>query len=253
MRTSTPLLTVAVGALVGTLLGVLPSSAQAQVIIGTVRDSATSNLLDGAMVSLTDSDGVTISEVRTDANGRFEFNGDGITRGRFLVRKLGVTPTMTSVLELPPRADTINVDLAAPLVGVTLATLRVIGEPAPLSTFNAQQLRDAKRAGWRVVDPKRIEKHRIESSTLADLVRRNPVGGVQAPRGQTGCFTHSRSNNCLTIVVDGQVLGPQAFVAPDEVYFIAFLTAAQSNMQYGVRAPDGALFIATRRQDGRKR
>jgi hypothetical protein len=57
-----------------------------------------------------------------------------------------------------------------------------------------------------------------------------------------------RSGRCLTLIVDGQVLGPDAFVSPSDVHFIAFISAADAAVKYGARAREGAIFIATRRQ-----
>ena len=229
------------------------ASLSAQVILGTVRDSATQQPLPGVVLSLADSTGAIVDETRTSDAGGFTLNGRRIPRVRFLVRQVGTAPTITALLDIPDQADTVRVDLSAPVVGVTIATVRVIADGVPEPNYNSRQLADAKRNGWRVIEPWRLVDDRAVASTLGDLLRRNPISGVRPPRDAVGCFRYTRNNACLTIVVDGQVVGPDAFIAPSDVHFIAFLTAPQAAMQYGARARQGALFIATRRRGDNER
>ncbi len=230
------------------LIACLATALGGQVITGTVRESGTKSIIAGVTITLTDSSGVTVDETRSDELGGFRMDGQHVAKLRFLVRKLGVEPTITALLDNPADADTLRVDLSAPVIGVTLATLRVVSTVEPTRNFNGLQLQSAKRSGWRVIEPYRLVDDRSVVSTLGDLLRRNPIPGVRPPRGAVGCYRYARSNACLTLVVDGQVVGPDAFVSPTDVHFIAFLTATQAAMQYGARAREGAIFIATRRR-----
>jgi hypothetical protein len=240
--------------LLAAMVVALPASRlSAQVILGTVRDSATQEVIPNVTLSIADSIGAIVDETRSDDAGGFRLDGRHTPRLRFLVRKLGVQPTITVLLDIPAEADTVRVDLAAPLVGVTIATLRVIAAAEPAPNFNTQQLKTAKRSGWRVIEPYRLVEDREVASSLGDLIRRHPLPGVRPPRGPVGCYRYTRTDRCLPIVVDGQVIGPDAFVAPADVHFIAFLNSSQAAMQYGARARDGAIFIATRRRGDNER
>lgn len=239
--------------LVLALLWTPVSSVQAQTVRGTVKAAGTDSVIDGALVSLIDSLGIIFAESRTNASGRFQLDAQGAGVVQFLVRKVGLEPTASEPVRLPEDVDTIDVVLSAPVSGITLATVLVLADREPPPNFNTRQLADARQFGWRIIEPHRIAEARNTAQTLGDLIRRNPLPGVRPPDGATGCFYSSRSNRCLTIVVDGQVLGPGAFVAPNDVYFIALLTPSQSTFQYGPRAPDGALFVATRRRNDNER
>jgi hypothetical protein len=50
----------------------------------------------------------------------------------------------------------------------------------------------------------------------------------------------------MSFVVDGQVLGPNAVIIPSDIYFFAILSPSESRVQYGDRAPFGAIAIFTR-------
>ncbi len=230
-----------------------PAALHAQTVRGTVKAAGTDSVIDGALVSLIDSVGIIFAESRTNAAGRFQMDAQRAGVVQFLVRKVGLEPTASEQVQLPADVDTVDVVLSAPVSGVTLATVLVLADRDPPPNFNTRQLADARQYGWRIIQPHRIAEARATAQTLGDLIRRNPLPGVSPPDGATGCFFSSRSNRCLTIVVDGQVLGPGAFVAPNDVYFIALLTPSQSTFQYGPRAPDGALFVATRRRNDNER
>ncbi len=221
---------------------------EAQVIRGKVLQAGSSAPLGDAVVTVVDSARVTLGEARTNDEGRFLVDAPGATAVRLLVRKVGVQPTESDLLVLPAEADTVDLEISAPLFGVTLATVKVVGAPTPMFTYNQNQLREARRSGWRVIAPERVERERGTVQSLGDLLRRLPLASVRPPEGGEGCYYYIRTGRCLTLVVDGQVLGPGTFVSPNDVYFVALLTPSQATVAYGPRARDGALFVATRRQ-----
>jgi len=229
------------------LLPMLSASLHAQVILGSVKDSVTGSAIVGATISVLDSASATIDEAKSDDNGRFTLDANRVAKVRFVVRKIGVQPSRSGFFDIPTDADTLSVDLLAPVSGVTLATVSVVATIYK-PNFNTVQLAEARQFGWRIIEPYRIAADRSNVVQFSDLIRRNPIGGVRLPRTDGECFTTTRNNRCLTIVVDGQVLGPNTFIAPEDVHFIAFLNAIQSQVQYGVRAPNGAIFVATRRR-----
>jgi hypothetical protein len=242
-------------------LGLLPlllataiTPLRAQVIRGTLTQAGSDAPLADAVVTITDTARVTLDETRTNAAGRFLLDARNVGRVLLVIRKVGAQPTESDVVQLPGGRDTIDVEIAAPLMGVTLATVRVVGENPARWTFNQSMLREARQSGWRVIAPERIEKERGTSQSMGDLLRRLPLASVRPPDGGQGCYYYVRTGRCLSVIVDGQVLGANAFVSPNDVYFIALLTPSQATIAYGPRARDGALFVATRRQaDERQR
>lgn len=222
--------------------------AQAQVIRGILTQAGSDAPLADAVVTITDTARVTLDETRTSATGRFLLDARNAGLVRLVIRKVGAQPTESDVVQLPGGRDTIDIEIAAPLVGVTLASVRVVGEQPTRWTFNQSMLREARQSGWRVISPERIEQERGTSQSMGDLLRRLPLASVRPPDGGQGCYYYVRTGRCLSVIVDGQVLGPNAFVSPNDVYFIALLTPSQATIAYGPRARDGALFVATRRQ-----
>ncbi len=220
---------------------------RAQVVLGSLKDSASTSPVVGATITLVDSTGATVAEARSAADGRFTLDAKRVPKLRFSVRKIGVAPTLSGYFDIAEDADSLSVELLAPVTGVTLATVTVTAV-AMKPNFNTGQLAEARRFGWRVIEPHVIAQDRTKAVQFSDLLRRNPIAGIRMPRRDGECFTSSRSNRCLDIVVDGQVLGPIAFINPEDVYFIAFMNAQQSQVAYGPRAPQGAIFIATRRR-----
>ncbi|HMS03162.1 MAG TPA: carboxypeptidase-like regulatory domain-containing protein [Gemmatimonadaceae bacterium] len=236
------------------LLTTATAPLRAQVIRGTLTQAGSDAPLADAVVTITDTARITLDETRTNAAGRFLLDARNAGRVLFVVRKVGAQPTESDVVQLPGGRDTIDLEIAAPLVGVRLATVRVIGENPARWTFNQNMLREARQSGWRVIAPERIERERGTAQSMGDLLRRLPLASVRPPDGGQGCYYYVRTGRCLSLVVDGQVLGANAFVSPNDVYFIALLTPSQATIAYGPRARDGALFIATRRQaDERQR
>lgn len=224
------------------------SSAGAQVVRGALLQAGSTVPIADAVVTAADSLGATLAEARANDAGRFVLAWSGAHVVRFFVRKVGVQPTASELVELPADVDTVDIELSAPLTGVQLATVRVLGARAEVHSFNEQMLRDARRNGWRVIAPERIAQERASVQTLGDLLRRLPLAGVRPPEGAEGCYFSARTGRCLSLVVDGQVLGANAFVSPNDVYFVALLTPNQGYVAYGPRASNGALLVVTRRE-----
>jgi hypothetical protein len=235
-------------AIAALLFAPLGAPLAAQVVRGTLVQAGSDAPLADAVITLTDSSRVTLGEARTNAAGRFLLDARNARAVRLVIRKVGAEPTESELVRLPIDRDTIDLQIGAPVVGVTLASVRIVGDRPVRWTYNQNMLREARQGGWRVIDPARIEKERASVQSMGDLLRRLPLASVRPPEGGQGCYYYVRTGRCLSLVVDGQVLGANAFVSANDVYFIALLTPSQATIAYGPRARDGALFIATRRQ-----
>lgn len=239
------------------LLGTAPA-AQAQVITGLVRDSATAEPLPGVVVVVQDKKGKVLRQGRTGADGRFFMDSLRAKEIRFVVRKVGTQPSATPVYEVGKSVDTIMVDLAVPVAGVTIATLRAVARP-PAANGNVEALAFARDNNWQIVEPWRVAAARTGAMSFEDLLRRVPLGGIRVPEQIGDCFSSKRGrrvpadrvaqrrNLCLSFVVDGILSGPWLQLNPMDVHFIAFVPPMKSRLLYGRETEFGAIYVATRK------
>ncbi len=235
------------GAALGVLAAVtgpaLTGRAEAQVIVGTVVNAVSREAVAGVRLTLSDSSGAEVDGMHSRSNGVFLLDGKRLPGLQFRVHAGNVPSSVP--LALPRYADTVYVELAVSPADAHAPTLRITGTSAP--SFNERQLAMARRNGWQIIEPHQVAAERGAVRTLGDLLRRHPLLGVRPAEGSTGCYRYARNNRCLVLVVDGHVVGADMYVAPEDVYFVALLNAPQATVQYGPRARNGALFVATRR------
>ena len=253
VRRSGQMLTVALGiALVHDV-----SPADAQVIRGTIRTQEREALVPNAMVIALDSAGVTIREVMTDNLGRFTLVVNHGKPFHVTVRKVGWLPSMTDYIS-GAATDTLHFDLLVPADPVTLNTVEVKAEAD--RSFNARGLDEARRRGWKLYPPPLVEQHRESSMNFNDLLRATGAQGLVLPAGGISgggrdaqeCIRSNRTRRCLVFVVDGVVSGTSIFVNPRDVYFFAVLSSTESAVQWGDRAPWGAIVVYTRMNGDKK-
>ena len=148
---------------------------------------------------------------------------------------------MSSTMHLVSR-DTLDLDFSVAEEGIVTDTVRVSAGP----TLNEVRLKEADRRGWRVFSPTDVEKARDRSQSFEDLLRSAGYPGIIVGR-RDDCIRSSRANKCLLIVVDGVPLsGTYPLINPRDVYFLALLSPNQAQVQFGDRAPFGALVVYTR-------
>jgi len=235
------------------LIATLPVALSAQVIRGTVTDSATSEPIPAVLITLQDSTQRTLAQVRTSESGEYLLDAQGAGTVRFVIRKVGAQPSYSGYYAVPPNVDTLQVDLSTPVLGVTIATVYVAADRKG-DKFNAQQLDYARQSGWRIIEPWQVAQERELSQTFDQLLRRIPLGGVRVPpvSGQS-CYSATRGMNgsgtsqCLNFVVDGRLLDPDAVINPMDVHFVAYVPGIKARALYGPRAWNGVIFVATRR------
>ena len=226
----------------------------AQVIRGQVTEAESGTPLPAVLLTLQDSTEAALAQVRTDAEGRFQFTASGLARFRIAIRKVGAQPSYSGYYDVPENVDTLVMDLAAPVTGVTIATVTVIGKAGvEAMTSNESQLALARKDNWQIVEPWRVAKAREQSVSLEELLRRVPLGGVRMPEIPGDCFSSKRDMRrpgrlCLNIVVDGILLDPGVHINPMDVHFVAFVPAMKARVLWGPRAFYGAIYIATRKQ-----
>jgi hypothetical protein len=229
----------------------------AQVIRGTIRTQEGEALVPNAMVVALDSAGLTIRQTMTDGAGRFTLVVNYAKPFRVTVRKLGWLPSMTDYIRAGP-TDTLNFDLLVPSDPAQLNAVEVTAEAD--RSFNARALEEARRRGWKLYSPQLVEQHRESTMNFNDLLRSTGAQGLLMPAsGMTGgvrdsqeCIRSNRTRRCLVFVVDGAVMGMSVYINPRDVYFFAVLSSTESAVQWGDRAPWGAIVVYTRMNGDKK-
>ena len=234
-------------ALLTVLVLVVGRPAGAQLLRGSVRSASTSLGIADAQVTIRDTTGQVIAVATTDREGTWAVR----VRRRpeplsVHARRVGFAVGTTEPSVFAP-TDTVDLEFLLTEVVATMDEMRVTG----MLPLNEQRLTHAYRRGWRVYDPELVAEHRERSADLTQLLRAIGVPSLILPRRADECIRQTRTNQCVAVVVDGQVLGTSAFVLPADVYFFAVLQPAESRVEYGPRAPSGAIAIYTRMRGDR--
>lgn len=242
------------GTVLGTVLGApLAAPLEAQVFVGTVTDASTNEPIPGVLVTLQDSAQSTLAQIRTLQDGRFALDGKGVAKVRFAIRKLGARPSYSGFYEVPAGADTLQVELSAPVTGVMIATVTTTAD-ARRKNSNVDRLTRAERNNWQVVQPWKVAEERRLSNSLTDLMRRLPLPGIRVPTQAGDCFSNKRAvrrmgSNCVYLVVDDMLLNdPFLHINATDIHFFAFVPGIQARVLWGAQAMDGVIYIATRKQ-----
>jgi hypothetical protein len=224
-----------------TLALLAPVALPAQVVRGTVRTRDTSLPLERAQVTARDVQGVLLGSAISDSSGFWQFRMRPDVGFILEVKRLGFSQGAT---EVPPMAtgDTAQIEFLMAEVAAMAEAVTIVAEPG----VNDRRLAEAERRGWKVYPPELIMQHRAKSQDFFQLLRSVGGPGLILPRSLNDCVRSTRSNRCLTYIVDGQILGPTANILPTDIYFLAVLSASQSSVQFGDRAPWGALYVVTR-------
>lgn len=221
----------------------------AQLIRGTIRAQGSEGVVTGASITVLDSLNKQLVAVLSDDKGHFVLPLAGGLPFKVTVKKIGWQPSSTDLIHATA-TDTLDMDLMVPMDGVALPSVEV--DASKTTTFNQRSYAEAKRNGWKVYEPADIESHRNEFSNFENMMRALSVTGVKMPATASDCYINIRNGRCLTFVVDGQPVGTMWVVNPVDVYFIAILQASESSVQFGDKAPWGAILIVTRMNGDKK-
>lgn len=212
----------------------------AQVLRGSVRTLDTSLPLPSVEVTVRDSIGRELARVYSNEQGFFTLRLRERVAFSVHARRLGFQMADTDLLRIAE--DTVNLEFQLAEVATETEAVRVTG----MQPLNAQRLEEAERRGWSVYAPELVAQHRSRARDLTELLRSLGPRHLQMPRNTRDCVRSMRNNQCITYVLDGQVLGPEAYVLPEDVYFLAVLTPTESAVMYGNRAINGAVVVYTR-------
>lgn len=218
---------------------------RAQVVQGTVLTMDTELPIPSAEVTVRDSIGRPIGMATTNAAGYFVIRLRERVPFSIHARRLGFRTADTELLRIT--ADTVSMQFQMAEVALETDAVTVTG----MAEINAARLSEAQRRGWRVYTPEAVAPHRNRARDFPELLRSIGTASLVMPRSPRECVRSMRTNKCVTYVVDGQVLGPDAFILPSDVYFFAVLSPSESQVMYGNRAMDGAVAVYTRQRSDR--
>lgn len=206
--------------------------------------SDSSRTVANARIAAVDSAGRILLEVTSDSSGRFVLALNSTRPFRIEARKIGVEPTYSDYLRLTPK-DTLQMDLSIPTDVTDLPAVEVPAAPVP--TRNQLAFEDAVRRGWKVYSPERVERVRERYRDFTDMLRGLQVQGISVSGTGSDCVRNSHfPTRCMTYVLDGVPAGPYLLVDPIDIYFFAIVSATESSVLWGNRAPWGAIVIYTR-------
>ncbi|MFN0099086.1 MAG: carboxypeptidase-like regulatory domain-containing protein [Gemmatimonadaceae bacterium] len=224
-----------------TLLVTGARSVCAQVVRGQVRSSSTALPIPAANIVARDSAGNILASATSAEDGTWALKLPRSGPFELRVRRLGFEMSTTNVRSKPV-TDTLEFDFLMTEIATEADAVRITAE----SSLNERRLNEAIRRGWKVFEPELVAEHRNRAQTFNQLMRTVGSVSIILPQNEGGCIRTTRSAGCLSFVVDGQVLGPNAVIIPSDIYFFAILSPSESRVQFGDRAPYGAIAIYTR-------
>ena len=221
----------------------------AQYIRGTIRAQGSEATVQGASITVLDSLDRQLLAVQSDNGGHFVLPLSTAIPFKVTVRKIGWQPSSTDLIHASV-TDTLDMDLEVPVDGVALAGVEV--NAAKSKSFNETAFENAKKLGWKIYGPGEIEQHRNEFSSFENMMRTLQVSGVKMPGRVDDCYLNLRNGRCFSFVVDGHAVGTNWVINPVDIYFLAILQASESSVQFGDKAPWGAILIVTRMNGDKK-
>lgn len=220
-----------------------PAVLWGQVLRGRARASDSGRPIAGARITAVRSDGKGIGEAVTGDSGRFFLRVSADTRPFVIsITRIGLRPMLSGELHLG-KNDTLDVDFEIAEEGIVTDTVRVTAGPS----LNDVRLREAQRRGWKVFSPAEVAAVRDRTQSFEDLLRSTGYAGFVISPKREDCIRSTRTYKCLTIVLDGVPLtGSYPLINPRDVSFMALLSPNQAVLQFGDRAPNGAIVVHTR-------
>lgn len=215
--------------------------AEAQLVRGSIRARTTLLPIDRATVTARDTTGVVLGASTSDGLGNYEFRVRTGVPFTLDVRRLGYAVGRAAVKPLAAE-DTVDFEFLMTEVAAVTEAVTITAEPG----LNDRRLAEAYRRGWKVYEPELVMRHRNNAQNFFQLMQSLGNPGLIFPRSINDCIRTTRTNRCLTYVVDNQVWGTSALILPSDVYFIAILGSSESRAQFGDRAPFGAIAVYTR-------
>ncbi len=215
----------------------------AQVLRGVVRVRESDRTVERARVVAENRAGKRIGEAVSGVDGQYRLLVDGKEGEpfRITVTRIGMRPSMSDEIVLSAE-DTVNADFWVRDLPAEVEAVRTVAT----ASLNASRYADAKRRGWRIIEPSVIAERRESALGFNQLISSLGQPGLIVPNRQGECIRSTRNNQCLAIILDGVLIGNSVHLNPRDIYFMAVMSASDSRIEYGDRAPYGAIALYTR-------
>jgi hypothetical protein len=197
--------------------GLLPAGAavsHAQVVRGTVADSATTKFLDSASVSLIGSDGGTVDRVVTDSSGQFALSARAPGNYAIHIERRGYRTALIERVAVEAREE-ISLSVILVPVAFALGPVTVMAEPEENAAYLARSgYMERKRMGQGVyLDGTDLMERRSRARDFADVLRAIPgvstiaLGGDNSAFRLRGMESIARPCRIPLVYLDGMVVG----------------------------------------------
>jgi TonB-linked SusC/RagA family outer membrane protein len=236
--------------LLGTLLAVAPSLAQAQT--GTIRGRVTNDVAGQPLTGVTVSIGT--HSVLTRQDGQYVLSGVPAGSGTLRARLIGYAPASRTVTV--SAGQTLTADLTLTASAVSLSEIVVTGygeQRAGNITGAVTQVAAADFNTGRIVSPEELIRSKVPGVQVVD--NNEPGGGFSVRiRGATSINASSEP----LFVIDGVPVGngaggglsagrnPLNFLNPNDIENITVLRDASAAAIYGANAANGVILIQTK-------
>jgi len=239
-----------VAALLLGLVLLLPTSSQAQTLVGSVLEEGRNTPVAGATVSLVDQSGEPRAVVTSDSLGRCQLTPPEV--GEYVVEAVALGYAATSSPLFAMTLDgSVPFDLMMRPNPIGLEGLEVEVEAIEVvaTPFLQNFGHTPATLGNRWINRAEIESMNTPGLTK-DIIRRQNIAGIWVEELAPFCLKFSRRiRKCALTVLDGMVV--PAGVAYDldtrDIEAIAVMTPIDAATFYGTQAGGGAVVIWTRR------
>ncbi len=231
-------------------LSLLGSDVEAQLLRGTVKLREGAIAVDGARVYAEDRTGKRLGETTTDEAGRYvlRLTAKSNTPFRVSITRIGMQPTLSDEYSMSD-TDTLNADIFVRELPTEIDEVTTTAGPS----LNTRRFQEAQRRGWRVYDPSTIEARRANSPGLNELLNSLGAPGLMVPQRPGECIRTTRTGRCLAVIIDNVLVSGAVHLNPQDIYFLAIVSASDARIEWGDRAAYGALAIYTRMAGDQRR
>lgn len=236
------------------VLGAFFQAAHAQVVRGTVLDSASGIPLSNVMITLIDTTGSVISAQRTTREGRFKFTPttDAITA--VYSRGIGWQPSSSGWLTAW-QGDTLEITLRLQPIATQLSEVVIRAERDSMRRYGSVFGLRIASLGGKYVTPSEVAQAAMSAPSYIDIVGKQAFAGYyvacQDRNCSTRCVASLRDRGaCLMVVVDNMRMEPEQAIdaaPPELIDYIVVLKSSEAGVLFGTGSSAGVLAIFTKR------
>lgn len=223
--------------------------AQAQVLRGTVTDSAGAPIPD-ASVALVDSTGRVVESGYASRNGAFRLRA--VRAGSYAVfgRRLGFAPKRSEFHDVGV-SDTVSITIALTVNPPSLAAVVIRAQRDTIRRSHIFGL-DLRTLGGTIITPAEIDRSIAGARDINEVFQRQAIVAFRYEEDRH-CIVSNRGypSACIPGVVDGLLVmdgtSLRDIVPPEVIDYMIVLRGHEVGVLYGSVAENGILLIFTKR------